>query len=155
MSITQSELYFVLGILELFILGHRPLPSRYNKIKHYISVPRWIQACNTLVYCDDTGNTGFHMGRCIYIVLFFVGPWALGVSGHICWKHEKYLLGQAVYKFKHLKSELHWCIIPEMTERVISSSWDFGNLFSGHIQVGNKTVLVAGTVHTKSSFTKL
>ena len=44
-SFTQAECFVALGILGLWIFGLRPLPSRYNKIKHYISVTSWKEAC--------------------------------------------------------------------------------------------------------------
>ena len=66
-------------------------------------------------------------------------------------KHEKCLLVQTVNKLKHLKSKLHWCIIPRMTERVINSSWDSGYFILRPLLSRYKTVLVAGTVHTKTS----
>ena len=53
-SITQAEFFVALGNLGFWALGHRPLPSRYNKIKHYISVTSWIQAYKTVIHCDDT-----------------------------------------------------------------------------------------------------
>ena len=77
MSIIWAAFFVTLDILELWILGLRPIPNRYNEIKHYISVINWKQACKTEIHCDDMGNTVFHMGRGIDTVLFFVGLWIL------------------------------------------------------------------------------
>ena len=44
-SITWAEFFAAPGILGLWKLGHRPLSSRNNKIKYYISVTSWKQAC--------------------------------------------------------------------------------------------------------------
>ena len=52
--------------------------NRYNKIKQNISGTSWKQACKTANHCDDTENTGLHMGRLWETVFFFAGFWILG-----------------------------------------------------------------------------
>ena len=86
--ITQAKFFVVLGILRLWKLCHRPLPSRYNKIKEYISVTSWKQACKTANHHDDTGNTGFHISRLWkwYSSLWDSGNWILRPHPHETWK---------------------------------------------------------------------
>ena len=87
-SITQAEFVVVLGILGLWKLGHRPLPSRYSKIKQYISKTSWKQVFKTANHCDDTGNTGFHMDRLweLYSSLWDSEYWNLRPHPHETWK---------------------------------------------------------------------
>ena len=73
--VSRSNL--ALDILGLWKLDPRQLPSRYNKIKHYIFVTSWRQACETAKYCDDTINTGFHMGRVCKLYSSIAGLWKL------------------------------------------------------------------------------
>ena len=87
-SITQAKFFVALGILGLWKLDHRPLPSRYNKIKQYISIIINRQACKAANHCNDTGNTGFHMERLweLYSSLWDSGYWDLRPLPHETWK---------------------------------------------------------------------
>ena len=88
-SITWAEFVVAVGILGLWEPGHRAHSSRYNKIKQYISGTSWKQACKTANHCDDTGNTGFHIGRLWETVLFFAGLWILGSQAISKWNMKK------------------------------------------------------------------
>ena len=87
-SITQAEFLVALGILGLWILGHRPLSSRYNKIKQYISGTSWnklVKLQITVITLETLDVTWAEYGK-LYSSLWDSGNLTLWPHPHETWK---------------------------------------------------------------------
>ena len=105
------------GILGLWKLGHRPLSSRNNKIKYYISVTSWKQACKLQITVMTLETLDYTWAGFLHCTLQLQHSGTLILQPHPH-EHVRYLFVQAVNKFKHLKSNLLCGQFQKLTERV-------------------------------------